>query len=176
MTFYIPPVFLFGNKVRHIRNNQEKNKAEYKTATETEIQIENRNIKRIEELKEENETLKKENELLKECNIRNYTGRRNTDDMNLKLLEENKILKEDNDKLQAWPFKYSYIKKIQKQNKQLEQENKTLKDKIEFLTKCLDDRDKSIELLKEELEQYKKQYEHSMWEDYIDEDLYDLDC
>lgn len=47
----------------------------------------------------------------------------------------------------------------------LREENKTLKDKIEFLTKCLDDRDKSIELLKEELEQYKKQYEHSMWED-----------
>ena len=46
MTFYIPPVFLFGNKVRHIRNNQEKNKTEYKTATETGIQIENRNIKR----------------------------------------------------------------------------------------------------------------------------------
>jgi hypothetical protein len=30
--------------------------------------------------------------------------------------------------------------------------------------------------LKEELEQYKKQYEHTMWEDYIDKDLYDLDC
>ena len=121
MTFYIPPVFLFGNKVRHIRNNQEKNKAEYKTATETGIQIENRNIKRIEELKEENETLRKENELLKECNIRNYTSRSDTDNMNLKLLEENKKLKE-------------------------------------------------------ELEFYKKQYKHSMWEDYIDEDLYDLDC
>ena len=44
-------------------------------------------------LEEENRELKKENELLKECNIRNYTGRRNTDDMNLKLLEENKKLK-----------------------------------------------------------------------------------
>ena len=30
--------------------------------------------------------------------------------------------------------------------------------------------------LKAELEIYKKQYEHSMWYDYIDEDLYDLDC
>jgi len=28
-----------------------------------------------------------------------------------------------------------------------EEENKTLKDKIEFLTKCLDDRDKSINLM-----------------------------
>ena len=34
--------------------------------------------------------------------------------------------------------------------RKLEEENQTLKDKIEFLTKCLDDRDKSIELLKEE--------------------------
>ena len=58
MTFYIPPVFLFGNKVRHIKHNQEKNKAEYKTATETGIQIENRNIKRIEKLEEENKKLK----------------------------------------------------------------------------------------------------------------------
>jgi hypothetical protein len=31
---------------------------------------------------------------------------------------------------------------------ELEEGNSTLKDKIEFLTKCLDDRDKSIELLK----------------------------
>ena len=58
MTFYIPPVFLFGNKVRHIKHNQERNKAEYKTATETGIKIENRNIKRIEELEKENKKLK----------------------------------------------------------------------------------------------------------------------
>ena len=37
-----------------------------------------------------------------------------------------------------------------------EQENKTLKDKIEFLTKCLDDRDKSIELMKEENKKLKE--------------------
>ena len=49
--------------------------------------------------------------------------------------------------------------------RKLEEENQTLKDKIEFLTKCLDDRDKSIELLKWELKCYKKQYEHSMWDD-----------
>ena len=30
--------------------------------------------------------------------------------------------------------------------------------------------------LKAELEFYKKQYKHSMWEEYIDKDLYDLDC
>ena len=44
----------------------------------------------------------------------------------------------------------SYIKRLWEYIDKLEEENKTLKDKIEFLTKCLDDRDKSIELLKEE--------------------------
>lgn len=38
----------------------------------------------------------------------------------------------------------------QEENKELEQENKTLKDKIEFLTKCLDDRDKSIALMQKQ--------------------------
>ena len=32
----------------------------------------------------------------------------------------------------------------------LREENKTLKDKIEFLTKCLDDRDKSIDLMQKQ--------------------------
>lgn len=32
----------------------------------------------------------------------------------------------------------------------LEKENQTLKDKIEFLTNCLDDRDKSIAIFQEE--------------------------
>jgi len=62
MTFYIPPVFLFGNKVRH---KKEENKAEYKTATETGIQIENRNMKRIAELEEENKKLREELEWYK---------------------------------------------------------------------------------------------------------------
>ena len=35
--------------------------------------------------------------------------------------------------------------------KELEEKNQTLKDKIEFLTNCLDDRDKSIELMKERI-------------------------
>lgn len=42
-----------------------------------------------------------------------------------------------------------------KRVKELKEENKTLKDKIEFLTKCLDDRDKSIELMKEEIKKLK---------------------
>jgi len=95
----------------------------------------------------------------------------------LELEEENKKLKV----LKEWQWidLYSLDNALFEQNifvTRLREENKTLKDKIEFLTKCLDDRDKSIELMKEELECYKKQYEHSMWEDYIDKDLYDLDC
>ena len=53
----------------------------------------------------------------------------------------------------------------------LREENKTLKDNVEFLHSCLDDRDKSIAIMQEEnkkmkaeLERYKKQYEHTMWE------------
>ena len=56
MTFYIPPVFLFANKVKH--NNKPINKP--KTATQTAIEIENSNIKRIAELEEENRKLKSE--------------------------------------------------------------------------------------------------------------------
>jgi hypothetical protein len=33
-----------------------------------------------------------------------------------------------------------------------------------------------IKKMKAELEIYKKQYKHTIWWDYIDEDLYDLDC
>lgn len=36
-----------------------------------------------------------------------------------------------------------------------EQENKTLKDNVEFLHSCLDDRDNSIELMKEEIKKLK---------------------
>ena len=173
MTFYIPPVFLFGNKVRHIRNNQEKNKAEYKTATETWIQIENINIKRIKELKEENETLKKENQLLKECNIRNYTSRSNTDDINTKLLKENKKLKEENERLKE-VYDACNLDSINRAFKigNLEMENKKLKESLDIATKCSSkEEDWIIRLseenkkLKEELEFYKKQYEHSMGED-----------
>ena len=68
MTFYIPPVFLFGNKVRH---NQEEKKSEYKTAAETEIKVENWNIKRIAELEEENIKLKERIDILYEFIERN---------------------------------------------------------------------------------------------------------
>lgn len=56
MTFYIPPVFLFGNNANRFHNNEEK-KSEYKTAAETEIKVENWREKRIAELEEENRDL-----------------------------------------------------------------------------------------------------------------------
>jgi len=59
MTFYIPPVFLFGNNANRLHNNEEE-KSEYKTAAETEINIENWRAKRIAELEEENRKLKEE--------------------------------------------------------------------------------------------------------------------
>ena len=57
MTFFIPPVFLFGNNANRVPHDEEK-KSEYKTASETEIQIKNREIERIAELEEENQKLK----------------------------------------------------------------------------------------------------------------------
>ena len=72
----------------------------------------------------------------------------------------------------------------------LEKENKTLKDKIEFLTSCLDDRDKSIAIMQEENKKLKKKteklekelelvykaYHTAMWVDYNnEEDLYTIE-
>ena len=57
MTFYVPPVFLFGNNANRFHNNEEE-KSEYKTAAETEIKVENWRAKRIAELEEENKKLK----------------------------------------------------------------------------------------------------------------------
>lgn len=64
MTFFIPPVFLFGNNANRFHNNEEE-KSEYKTAAETEIKVENWRVKRIAELEEENKKLKEENEKLR---------------------------------------------------------------------------------------------------------------
>jgi molecular chaperone GrpE (heat shock protein) len=57
MTFYVPPVFLFGNNANRVPHDEEK-KSEYKTAAETEIKVENWRVKRIAELEEENKNLK----------------------------------------------------------------------------------------------------------------------
>ena len=75
MAFFIPPVFLFGNNANRPHNNEE-NKSEYKTATETEIKVENWRVKRIADLEEENKELKGENEQLRKrikehCNTQN---------------------------------------------------------------------------------------------------------
>lgn len=59
MTFFIPPVFLFGNNANRFHNNEEE-KSEYKTAAETEIKVENWRVKRITELEEENRKLREE--------------------------------------------------------------------------------------------------------------------
>lgn len=57
MTFFIPPVFLFGNNANRVPYDEEE-KSEYKTAAETEIKVENWRVKRIAELEEENRKLK----------------------------------------------------------------------------------------------------------------------
>lgn len=140
-------------------------RAEPKTAKEAE------DLQRAKEVfeklyREELDYLEEENELLKECNIRNYTSRSNTDDMNLKLLEENKKLKESLDiatkcscKEEDWIIRLS-------------EENKRLKEVYEACN--LDSINKAFKVanlemenkkLKKELEFYKKQYEHSMGED-----------
>ena len=58
----------------------------------------------------------------------------------------------------------------------LEEENRTLKDNIEFLHQCLDDRDKSIAIMKEELSKFRDSFKK--YRDYEKEELaescYDL--
>lgn len=66
MTFFIPPVFLFGNNANRIPYDEEK-KSEYKTAAETEIKVENWRAKRIAELEEENRNLNEKVRFLEEC-------------------------------------------------------------------------------------------------------------
>ena len=45
--------------------------------------------------------------------------------------------------------------------KELEEKNQTLKDKIEFLTNCLDDRDKSIAIMQEENNKLKEKIKNT---------------
>jgi hypothetical protein len=84
MTFYVPPVFLFGNNANRVPHDEEE-KSEYKTAAETEIKVENWRVKRIAEVEEENKNLK----LIQETNekqIQNDIKERD------ELREENKKL------------------------------------------------------------------------------------
>ena len=66
MTFFIPPVFLFGNNANRLHNNEEE-KSEYKTAAEIEIKVENWRVKRIAELEEKNKKLNEKVRFLEEC-------------------------------------------------------------------------------------------------------------
>lgn len=52
-------------------------------------------------------------------------------------------------------------------SKQLEEENKTLKDNVEFLHSCLDDRDKSIAIMQEENKKLKDELMLRLAEAYL---------
>ena len=60
--------------------------------------------------------------------------------------------------------------------KQLEEENKKLKEKVRFLEECLDRKEKLNEEYRKQIDKYKRQYEHSLgWDDELiyEEWLYD---
>jgi len=78
---------------------------------------------------------------------------------NRKLEETNKRLKEDNDKLQTWPFKYSYIKKIKYENEKLKEENK----KMKIIIKNNDIEQKADWKHIEELEEENKKLKEEIW-------------
>ena len=113
-----------------------------------------------------------------------------------KLLEENKNLRDYVDNLDSENDNQAIeIEELKKENKKLKEKVETLelwldnkerlneeyRDKIDLLkyqsywpselADSLYDANKTIEKLKEELSKYKKQYEHSMWED--DELIYE---
>lgn len=97
-------------------------KAEYKTATETEIQIENRNIKRIAELEEENRKLK---DKLSEITMVADDEKQSIEHI-LELEEENKKLKKENKELKE------AMKELNNYNKFRIQENEKLKEEIKL--------------------------------------------
>lgn len=108
MTFFIPPVFLFGNNANRVPHDEEK-KPEYKTAAETEIKVENWRVKRIAELEEENKKLKSDLEQFSEA----YKRYRDFEKEELAescydLEKENKKLKEELSKLKEkyWDIDY----------------------------------------------------------------------
>ena len=106
------------------------------------------------ELVEENRKLKESLDIATKCSSKEEDWIIKLSEENKKLREENKKLREENEMLRCnkgWtPEKVWHEEMIQ----YLMEENKKLKDELEF---------------------YKKQYKHTTW-DYIEEDLYDLDC
>jgi len=97
------------------------------------------------------------------------------------LLQEVAELKRTIEKNEKVLLKKSYwenhlsrkIEKLQKENKKLKADTEHT---IKFNNKIIGELGLENKKLKAELEIYKKQYKHTMWWDYIDEDLYDLDC
>ena len=93
-------------------------------------------------------------------------------------------LKLENDKLKVIIKNNDIEQKADwKHIEELEEENKKIKADYIKLSKIVETtwwyKASYVNKLRDEiakLEIYKKQYKHSMWEDYIDEDLYDLDC
>ena len=151
------------------------------------------------QLEKENKTIKEYwNIEIKTCNrYREKCDKLEKEDKKLKKDTEhtikfnNKIigkLKLENDKLKVIIKNNDIEQKADwKHIEELEEENKKIKADYIKLSKIVETtwwykasyvnelRDK-IAKLEQELKIYKKQYKHTMWEDYIDEDLYDLDC
>lgn len=67
-------------------------------------------------------------------------------------------------------YEFEYDKKL-RDIKFLEEENKKLKEKVETLELWLDNKEKLNEEYRKQIDKYKRQYEHSMWED--DELIYE---
>lgn len=64
-----------------------------------------------------------------------------------------------------WNMEWKY-KTEKAKNEELEEENRTLKDNVEFLHSCLDDRDKSIAIMQDENKKLKSDLEEcecSFW-------------
>ena len=60
--------------------------------------------------------------------------------------------------------------------KELEEENRTLKDNVEFLHSCLDDRDKSIAIMQEENKKLKETIkDHQLYEEKLEHRIIELE-
>ena len=88
------------------------------------------------------------------------------------LKEENEKLKKENKKLKLENAKLKdRIITDENFEEKLDKENKNLKEKVETLELWLDNKEKLNEEYRKQIDKYKRQYEHSMWED--DELIYE---
>ena len=94
------------------------------------------------------------------------------------LREENIKLKEDTE--HTIKFNNKIIGELKLENKKLKADYIKLSKIVEttwwYKASYVNELRDKIAKLEQELKIYKNQYKHTMWEDYIDEDLYDLDC